>query len=198
LANSAELDAGAANDPDAVAERYRSSIYHYILRLVADPDRADDLTQETFLRVYRRLDDLRAPAALQTWLYRIATNICYDYFRGREQTQPAVPLFSLKQDEKLLTDEVALRSDQLLEQSDMSDCVLRFLAELPESQREVILLHDLQGLTSREIADTLGVSLDNVKIRLHRARARLKTALSAGCDFAVNDRGVMICEPKRT
>jgi RNA polymerase sigma-70 factor (ECF subfamily) len=198
LATSAGQDAGATTDSNAVAERYRDSIYRYILRLVGDQERADDLTQETFLRVHRRLADLKDAAALEAWLYRIATNICYDYFRNREHRQPALPLVSLAQDENsIVADEVSLRSDQLLEQSDMSDCVLRYLTELPDSQREVILLHDLQGLTGPEIAEALGLSLDNVKIRLHRARARLKTALTEGCEFTRNDRGVFVCEPKR-
>ncbi len=198
MANSAGHDAGMSIDPNVVAERYRNSIYRYILRLVGDKERADDLTQETFVRVHRRLPELREAVALQAWLYRIATNICYDYFRARDQRQPALPLVALGQDERsIVADEVPLRSDQLLEQNDMSDCVLRYLTELPESQREVILLHDLQGLTSPEIAQMLGLSIDNVKIRLHRARARLKTALTDGCDFARNDRGVFICEPKQ-
>ncbi|HSQ03490.1 MAG TPA: sigma factor-like helix-turn-helix DNA-binding protein, partial [Burkholderiales bacterium] len=64
--------------------------------------------------------------------------------------------------------------------------------------REVILLHDLQGFTAPEIAEQLGITLENVKIRLHRARTRLKTALSEGCDFTRNERGVFVCEPKRS
>ena len=200
MANSTETEnAGANTDSTAVAERYRDSIHRYILRLVGDRDRADDLTQETFLRVHRHLASLQDAAALEAWLYRIATNTCYDHFRQRQHTRRALPLFSLDGDEKkLVTDEIALRSDQLLEQNDMSDCVLRFLTELPDSQREVILLHDLQGLTGPQIAERLGISLDNVKIRLHRARARLKVALTEGCDFTHNDRGVFICEPKRS
>lgn len=199
MANSAETDnAGDISDSAAVAERYRHSIYRYILRLVGDAEGADDLTQETLLRVHRRFADLKDPVAIEAWLYRIATNICYDYFRQREQRQPALPLVALGRSEHaIITDEVVLRSDQLLEQSDMSDCVLRYLIELPDSQREVILLHDLQGLTGPEIAKSLGVSLENVKIRLHRARARLKIALTEACDFSRNDRGVFICEPKR-
>jgi RNA polymerase sigma-70 factor, ECF subfamily len=160
---------------------------------------ATRITQETFLRAHRRLTDLKDPGAVEAWLYRIATNVCYDYFRKREHRQPALPLVSLGQDESsMIADEAPLRSDQLLEQNEMSDCVLRYLAGLPESQRQVILLHDLQGLTGPEIAATLGLSLDNVKIRLHRARARLREALTEGCDFTRNERGVFICEPKRS
>ena len=182
----------------AIAERYRASIYRYILRLVRDPERADDLTQETFLRVHRRLGDLKDPAALEAWLYRIATNLCYDRFRQREHRQPLLPLLPESEEmSAVVVDDLALRPDQLLEQSEMSDCVMRFLIQLPESQRQVILLHDLQELTAPEIAERLTISLPNVKIRLHRARLRLKPVLSEGCTFTRNDRGVLVCEPKQ-
>lgn len=189
----------AAKDSAAVAERYRASIYRYILRLIRDPDRADDLTQETFLRAYQRLESLRDGAALEAWLYRIATNVCYDRMRQREHRRPALPLLAIgENEEEVVTDEAALRPDQLLEQNQMSDCVLRFLTGLREAQREVLLLHDLQGFTGPEIAEQLGISVHNVKIRLHRARTRLRAALSEGCDFTCNDRGVFICEPKHS
>lgn len=188
-----------AIDSTAVAERYRASIYRYVHRLVGDPALADDLTQETFLRAHQRLAGLKDAAALEAWLYRIATNLCYDRFREREHRAPPLPLVSLGgEGGPALSDEAALRPDQLLEQSDMSDCVLRFLSELPDPQREVLLLHDLQGLTGPEIADRLGLSLANVKIRLHRARVRLREALSEGCDFTRDDRGVFVCQPKAT
>lgn len=188
---------GAIVESSVVAERYRPSIYRYILRLVGDPARADDLTQETFLRVHQRLGGLKDPAALEAWLYRIATNLCYDRFRQREHRTPPLPLVSPGGGEGVvLSDEAALRPDQLLEQSDMSDCVLRFLSELPDPQREVLLLHDLQGFTGPEIAGRLGLSIHNVKIRLHRARMRLRAALTEGCDFTRDDRGVFVCQPR--
>jgi RNA polymerase sigma-70 factor, ECF subfamily len=189
----------AATDSTTVADRYRPSIYRYVLRLVGDPHRADDLTQETFLRVHQRLGDLKDPAALEAWLYRIATNLCYDRFREREHRLPPLPLVSIGgEGGAAFADEAALHPDQLVEQSDMSDCVLRFLSELPNPQREVLLLHDLQGFTGPEIADRLDLSLHNVKIRLHRARVRLRQALSEGCDFTYDDRGVLVCQPRRS
>lgn len=198
MSSAADGHTEAVPESSAVAERYRASIYRYVLRLVRNRERADDLTQETFLRVHQRLGDLKDGAALEAWLYRIATNLCYDQFRRREHRQPMLPLISdADESNALLTDEVTLRSDQLLEQSEMSDCVLRFLIGLPESQRTVILLHDLQEFTGPEIAEQLGISLDNVKIRLHRARVRLKAALTEGCTFTRDERGVFVCEPKR-
>lgn len=190
------VPAGTAIDSDAIAARYRERIYHYVLRLVRDRARADDLTQETFLRAHQRLAGLRDPAAVEAWLYRIASNLCYDRFRHARR-RPALPLAAADTAAAPSEcDEAELRPDQLLEQSEMSECVLRFLMRLPATQRSVILLHDLQGLTAPQVAAQLGISLPNAKVRLHRARVRLKAALTEGCTFSVNDRGVTICEPK--
>lgn len=184
-------------DSGAVADRYRSSIHHYVLRLVGDASLADDLTQETFLRVHQHLGELKDPGALEGWLYRIATNVCYDRLRQRDHREPALPLLSPDEGgNDAALEDGALRPDQLLEQREMSDCVLRFLARLSSTHREVMILHDLQGHTDPQIAQMLGLSLQNVKMRLHRARAGLRAALARGCDFAHDDRGAFVCEPK--
>lgn len=193
-----QSDTGVLAGSSGVAERYRPSIYRYVLRLVGDENRADDLTQEVFLRVHRHLGEVKDPGAMEAWLYRIATNVCYDRFRTREHRLPALPLLATDEERgSVASEEMALRPDQLLEQSEMSDCVLRFLTELPPSYRQVILLHDLQGYTDPEIAQQLGLSLPNVKVRLHRARTKLRAALSEGCDFSRDDRGVFVCQPRR-
>ncbi len=188
---------GVPTESSAVAERYRAAIYRYVSRLVRSPSLADDLTQETFLRVHQHLDELKDPGALEAWLYRVATNVCYDHFRSRDHHRPGLPLPEQGDEwDPPAAEAGALRPDQLLEQSEMSDCVLRFLIELPEAHRRVMILHDLQGHTNPEIAQMLGVSLQNVKIRLHRARAHLRAELSWGCDFSRDERGVFVCEPK--
>ena len=180
----------------AVADRFRSSIHHYVLRLVGDASLADDLTQETLLRVHQHLEELKDPGALEGWVYRIATNVCYDRLRQREHREPAFPLLNSEEGNDAVVDDGALRPDQLLEQKEMSDCVLRFLAGLSPTYREVMILHDLQRYADPQIAQMLGLSLQNVKMRLHRARVGLRAALAQGCNFARDDRGVFVCEPK--
>lgn len=192
-----QSEAGVPAESNAVAEQYRASIHRYVLRLVRDPALADDLTQETFLRVHQHMEELKDPAALEGWIYRIATNVSYDRLRRREHREPALPLLGPDRGEgAVVVEDGALRPDQLLEQQEMSDCVLDFLAGLPATHRQVMLLHDLQGYTDPEIAQMLGLSLENVKIRLHRARAGLRAALAKGCTFSHDDRGVLVCEPK--
>ena len=78
----------------------------------------------------------------------------------------------------------------------MSACVQRYLDDLSDSYRAVILLHDLHSLSAKQIAELLGVRVGTVKIRLHRARRRLEKALEAACAFSHDERGVLVCQPK--
>jgi RNA polymerase sigma-70 factor (ECF subfamily) len=158
---------------------------------------ADDLTQEVFVQAHRKLGSLRDPDAVTSWLYRIATHVCYDRFRKWSRQPRPDPLD--------VSGSIAAspmgdgadegRLDRVIERTEMSACVRGFLEDLSDEYRQVILLHDLEGLTSAEIAEMLGVSVDTIKIRLHRARRKLKVALAANCDFSHDDYGVFLCEP---
>jgi RNA polymerase sigma-70 factor (ECF subfamily) len=170
----------------------RARIRRYILRLVRNPAEADDLTQETFLRAHAKLASLRDETALTAWLYRIATHICYDRFRQASRLPPHDALDDVPEQR----DSRAPRLDALLERAEMSACVQDFIAELPDNYRSVILLHDLHDLTSREIADMQGCTVETAKIRLHRARARLRTALAQGCHFSHDERSALVCRPR--
>lgn len=180
---------------------HRAAIHRYIRGIVRDEAVAEDLTQETLLRAHQKLATLEDPASLASWLYRIATNICHDRFRRSTRRERIQPL-----DEETaqgpgrarppaLTD-AGPRLDKVMEQKEMSACVQRYLAELPDSYRAVILLHDATGMTNPEIARMLGVSLATVKIRVHRAREKLGAALRQACSLSKDDRGVLVCEPK--
>ncbi len=194
----AASETGVNTELSAVAAGYRAPIYRYVMRLVGNSSLADDLTQETFLRVQKHLHELKDASALEAWLYRVATNVCYDRFRQREHRRPALPLLNPNEGaDDIAAEDGALRPDQLLERQEMSDCVTGFLAALPPAFRQVLILHDLQGYTDPEIAGMLGLSLQNVKIRLHRARARLRSALAEGCHFSRDDRGIFVCEPRQ-
>ncbi len=183
-----------ASDAPEIFKDYHDRIHRYVLSLVRDPAEADDLTQETFLRAYRRRDSLRDAQALMAWLYRIATHACLDRLRQRARRAPLESKADL--DEIALAEPDTPSLQQMVEQNEMSTCVQQYLERLADSYRAVILLHDLHGLTGPEIAEILGVSLGTVKIRLHRARRKLKAALEAGCAFAHDERDVLVCEPK--
>ncbi len=169
-------------------------ISRYILSMVHDTAEAEDLTQETFLRAYRRRDSLREEGAQTAWLYQIATHVCLDRLRQYARRSPMESDTDLDQVEVAEPDTPSLQ--KAIEQGEMSTCVQRFLNRLSDSYRAVILLHDMHELTAPEIAQLLGESLDNVKIRLHRARLKLKNALETGCDFSVDENSNLTCESK--
>jgi RNA polymerase sigma-70 factor (ECF subfamily) len=177
-----------------VSEGDYKRIFRYLVSLVQDTMAAEDLTQETFLRAYRRRDTLRDEGAQTAWLYRIATHVCYDRWRRNARREPMESETDLDQVDVPAPDTLSLQ--QTLERNEMSACVQRYLNRLSDSYRAVILLHDMHELTSPEIAQMLGDSLAAVKIRLHRARRKLRTVMDAGCAFSYDQRNVLTCEPK--
>jgi RNA polymerase sigma-70 factor (ECF subfamily) len=169
-------------------------IFRYIMSMVRDTAEAEDLTQETFLRAYRHRDSLRDEGAQTAWLYRIATHVCLDRLRQYARRTPVESGTDIDQVEVAEPDAPSLQ--KVIEQDEMSACVQGYLNRLPDSYRAVILLHDMHELTAAEIAQLLSASLANVKIRLHRARHKLRIALQAGCDFSYDESSVLTCESK--
>lgn len=176
----------------AMFEGDRNRIYRYILSMVRNTAEAEDLTQDTFLRAYRRRNSLRHKGAQTTWLYRIATNVSLDRLRQYTRRAPMESDTDLDQFEIAEPGTPSLQT--VIEQDEMSACIQGYLNDLSDSYRAVIMLHDMHELTSPEMAQLLDDSLSAVKIRLHRARGKLKAALEAGCDFSYDERNVLTCE----
>jgi RNA polymerase sigma-70 factor (ECF subfamily) len=191
---------GTTGLPETLAS-HREAIYRSVLGIVRDRATAEDLTQEAVLRAHRNLATLQDPERLTSGLYRIATNTCRDRFRqasyrNRPKSLDAKSDGDLEPGEVKDAVDTGPRLDKAMEQKEMSACVQNYLAGLSDSYRAVILLHDSEGLTNPEIAEMLGVSLATVKIRLHRAREKLRAALAEACSFSTDERGVVVCEPK--
>lgn len=165
-------------------------VRRFVRALVRDDWAADDLVQETFISVQKNLDRLRDPSRLSAWVYRIAYNRCRDHFRRAGQTarqeQP------LERNRELLTEPLFLKT---YDQHQMSACVRDKVNRLPEKYRSVVILFDLLDFSHREIAEILDVSVDNVKVRLHRGRKLLKGILQHACRFEKDERDVLMCEP---
>ena len=181
-------------DASVIFEGDYQRIFRYIMSMILDTAEAEDLTQETFLRAYRRRDSLREEGAQSAWLYRIATHVCLD--RLRQYARRAPKEAEIDPDEVDIAESDTPSLQQTIERDEMSECVQAYLNRLSDNYRAAILLHDMHELTSPEIAQLLGVSLDTVKIRLHRARNKLRIALQAGCDFSYDERNVLTCESK--
>jgi len=183
------------NAPEPLdVNQYRAVLLGHIRNIVKSPTDAEDVLQEVLARAHQSLEQLRAGAALSTWLFRIATHVSVDYLRKRER-QPFV-VDEIEPNEPTTLDEPPPSLQILVEQREMGACIQQYILDLPSDYRTVILLHDLEGLTAAEIAVTLDLTLANVKVRLHRARASLKAALEGGCALSCDCRGVLVCEPK--
>jgi RNA polymerase sigma-70 factor (ECF subfamily) len=169
---------------------FQPKILRHVARLVGEQE-AEDLTQEIFVKVHQALDNFRGESKLSTWLYRIATNAAIDRLRC-PSFQRAAQQRSLDDsmesgeaevdDRGVWTEEKATSAEQQFVRNEMNECILGFIKKLPENYRTVLVLSEFEGLRNNEIAETLGVTLDTVKIRLHRARERLKEELVAKCD----------------
>ena len=172
-----------------------------LLARIVGPQEAEDLTQVVFAKAAEALPSFHGQAQPSTWLYRIAPNVGLDWLRSRAGREAKVTAgLSGTEDQdtvKACADSDAPRSpEQELIRKDMNDCIRQVIGQLPENHRSVLILGDLGGLSDDEVAQTFGISQNTAKVRLHRARAQLKQALSGRCDFYRNEDNELACEPK--
>ncbi len=185
---------------EAIFDAYYPRILRYLSRIVG-PDDAEDLSQEVFDKISRGLNKFQGRSSLSTWIYRIATNTAID--RSRASAYKYLGSHDAFEDEthhnSLDTPAAPVSpvTDQLVIRKEMSDCVNEFIDNLPPDYRTVIVLSELEGFANKEIAKILNISLDNVKIRLHRARTKLKQALQEGCDFYYTESNTLACDRKQ-
>ena len=164
-----------AGDETAFANlisKYQRQVHAYALQKIGDFHIAEDITQETFLRVYQHLETLNDPTQFSRWLYQIANHLCIAWHRkNRLQTQPLEEIHILETES--YSQYVASENEKISAEA-QRDLVKELLTKLKESDREVITLHYFEEMTSSEIGTYLGVSENTIKGRLHRARQQLK------------------------
>lgn len=171
---------------DEMVARYQHKIYGYVRRLVGNDTDAEDITQEVFLKALTSLHAFRAESSLQTWLFRIATNLCRDLLRRRQRERGWFSLWRRAEDEAEggadslleIPDHEGNPERQLLRE-ELNYLLQCAIERLPTAMREVLILHDLEALSYEEIAQALGIPLGTVKSRLFHARARLREALAS-------------------
>ncbi|NQU55753.1 MAG: RNA polymerase sigma factor [Rhodospirillales bacterium] len=166
----------AADQPSINAGAHREMVRAFILKLVSDPLLAEDLTQDVFVRVQRTSASFRGDATLKSWLCAIALNIVRDYFRaaGRLPETDGEPKAL-----EAITDGDDIE-DGLLER-EMAACINEHVLFLPDRLSEVVALHDIAGLSHRQLGPVLGISEGHSRVLLHRGRAALKELLKDNC-----------------
>ena len=160
-------------------ERYQSQIYSLALRMVRRAEDAEDLTQETFVRMFRALARYDPARPFAAWLFTIASRLCIDHIRRRK-----VSPISLTQRERgseeeyeIEVEDPGLRPDEVATHAEESRRTADLIASLPPHYRIVVILRHVQDLSYEEIAEALHLPLGTVKARIHRARALLKARI---------------------
>ena len=159
---------------DRIFEEFSAPIYNYVLRMVGDADRAADITQDTFIKAYRKLDSLTDEHSTKSWLYRIATNTAIDDMRRRRWISP-VGLDDEGQPERPDTGpgpEAQVMAGLLDER------IQRALMNLRPNHRQCIVLSDLQDMSPHDIGEVMGLSYGAVRTLLCRARGEMRRHLA--------------------
>ena len=168
-------------DPEAfklLYDAHRRRIFNLCLRMIQDWSRAEELTQDTFLQVYRRIHTFRGDSAFTTWLHRIAVNIVLMSLRqGRARLHEVSGALPGDEDTPSPILDRLGRSDQRLNGALDRVTLEHAISHLPEGYRVVFVLHDVEGYEHHEIADLLGCSVGNTKSQLHKARLKIRRYL---------------------
>lgn len=171
------IEAARAGDRQAVAEllsRHEAQIYRFGLRMCRDREDAREVLQETMLAMARSLPEFRGQASVASWLYAIARSFCIKQ-RRRHKGEPA-HLDPLEAAAGVAVERGS--PEEAVAAREVDGAVERAIAALPAEQREVLLLRDAEGLTAPEVASVLGLGVEAVKSRLHRARLAVRAAVA--------------------
>ena len=179
----------AVPDFASVARDYVPHLRRYLLRQVGNEATASDLLQDTLLGISRGLAHFEGRASLKTWVFAIASRVAADYLRHPERSRTIVDMEALMEMEG---GETAL--DDRLEFDDMNQCVREVIDSLPADYRAALILHDLEDMDCAQTAAVLEISAGAARVRIHRARARLKAALQQQCGFYHDGENILRCE----
>jgi RNA polymerase sigma-70 factor (ECF subfamily) len=179
-----------ANPTHVIWTHLSSDLRRFIRRRVSDDHTAEDLLQETFVRIHRSIASLQDADRVAPWVYRIARNVVYDHHRKVSNTASALIETDVADDTEDAGSQVRCGIGDWLEE---------MIESLPPTYREAVRLSGTEGLSQQEVAEHLGLSLSGAKSRIQRGRAVLKETLERCCHFEFDRRGGMVnCDPKST
>jgi RNA polymerase sigma-70 factor, ECF subfamily len=181
-----QCDEGGENlhtTTEHVWESFHVPLRQFIRRRVSDDATAEDLLQDVFLDIHQHIDTLRDVKKLESWIYQVTRNAIIDYYRSNRVTTTLEAPETLHLSEELPDEDVI---------TELFPSVRAMVMSLPAKDRQALILTEYQGLTQKELAERLGLSLSGAKSRVQRARAKLKQQLLACCRFELDRRGHVI------
>ena len=165
---------------EALLKRYQGKIYRLALSVTKRHEDAEEVLQDVFLNVYRKIASFDGRSAFGTWLYRICVNTALMKLRGRDPAHESIdeylPQFAGGRHARMIAD-WSEGADEVILRKERAQIVRRAIETLPPEYRVVLVLRDLEGLSNGEVAEVLGTSVPTVKARLHRARLALRGRL---------------------
>ena len=167
---------------EALVAAYEKNVFNVALQMTGNREDAQDMTQEAFLKAYSSLSSFRGDSKFSSWLYRIVSNVCLD-FKRRQGRRPSSSLTMEDDEGENIQLDIADESqspEALLERKMTREAVRAGLQQLPDEQRQILLLREIQGLSYEEIGEAMGLEAGTVKSRIFRARKKL-------CAFLLKD-----------
>lgn len=172
------VQAGEKSCFDVLVQRYKTRLFNYLLRLVRDPDLAEELAQDAFVRAYVNAEKYRTIARFSTWLYTIATNLVRNRYRQKKRRPPVLSLFFRAGDgEEEMAQDIVDEAPNPEEQAvsrDLQRVIAEATEQIPERYREPFVLREVNQLSYEEIAAVTGLKLGTVRSRINRARTHFR------------------------
>jgi RNA polymerase sigma-70 factor, ECF subfamily len=167
---------------DVLVSRFKTRLYNFILRMVGDPELAEEIAQDAFVRAYVNADKYRTIARFSTWLYTIAINLVRNHARKKKRSPiQRIPMIGREDGDKIELDAADTRElpDRDLERQEIRRHISEIMVKIPEHYREPFVLREMHDLSYEEIAAATGLKLGTVRSRINRARAHFKTHWTA-------------------
>ena len=169
---------------EALVARVKGRVYATAYHLLGNRQDAEDQTQEVFIKVYRGILDLNDPATVESWIYRITVNSCFDALDKRQRspaTTSTTPQTPAPDDPAEVADTGTANPEETALQRELRACLEAALQAMDRNERTVLVLRDIEGRQYQEIAETLAVGLSAVKMRIHRARLAFQQLFEQLC-----------------
>jgi len=169
------------NSIEQIWQEYHAALHGFIQSRVDDADIADDILQNIFLKISSKIDSLNDASRLKPWIHQITRNAIIDHYRSRK-SHTELP-------ETIMAPE---KDNAETARQEIEGCMLPLVKHLPDTYREAVMLSEIEGLTQKQVAEKLGLSLPGAKSRVQRGRLMIKDMLNDCCHFEIDHRGTMV------